>query len=247
MIILIMKSKLNYKKIAILLRKRGLSYNEISKEIPIAKSTLSVWLKTVQLSKKHQDRLYSKRIHYLTLGSQSQKERRLRQVEIITNTAKGEISVPISDDAYRLFGAALYWAEGTKGGSLVFTNSDPHLILFMTKWLQKVFAISPDFLKASLNIYSQQNENLIKYFWSDLTGIPIGNFNRTFIKPKNKNFKKNNLYYGTIKIYVPKSTDLQIRVFGWVKKVLDNISPTPHLIQKKWERLKKVERPVNLK
>lgn len=87
----------------------------------------------------------------------------------------------------------------------------------------------------------------MKKFWSDLCGIPLKNFGKSYIKPSNKNYKKNNLYYGTIKIRVPKSTDLRIRVFGWTQKVLEEISPHTILIQKKWERLKNIERPVNLK
>lgn len=38
-------------KIAIELRKRGLSYSEILMQVPVAKSTLSIWLHSVGLSK----------------------------------------------------------------------------------------------------------------------------------------------------------------------------------------------------
>lgn len=149
-------------------------------------------------------------------------------------------------ETYRLFGAALYWAEGTKKGGLVFTNSDPHLILFMIKWLEKIFAIKPSSLKAYLNIYSQQNDRLTKKFWADLCKIPIRNFGKSYIKPENKGYKKNNLYYGTIKISVPKSTDLKLRKFGWVQKIFEGMGPHTKLVQEKWGRLKKIERPVNL-
>lgn len=237
----------NPKQKAIALRKKGLSYNEIRQKVPTAKSTLSYWLKGIKLKKIYKDRLYTKKIHFLSFGAQSQKERRLREVNAIIADAKKEIGIPISEETRRLFGAALYWAEGTKGGSLVFTNSDPHLILFMVKWFEKTFNIRPNILKAHLNIYEQQNDTLMKKFWSDICDIPIKNFGKSYIKPSNKGYKKNNLYYGTIKIYVPKSTDLQIRVSGWVQKMFEDISPHTKLIQKKWERLKKVERPVNLR
>jgi len=49
----------DYKK-AIELRKKGLSYSEILKCVPVAKSTLSLWLRSVGLSKKQRQRLTDK-------------------------------------------------------------------------------------------------------------------------------------------------------------------------------------------
>lgn len=215
-----MNPLIDLKQKALILRKKGWSYNEIRQKIPVAKSTLSHWLKNILLKKSYRDRLYTKKIHFLSFGSRSQKERRLREVNKIIDNAKKEIKSPISNEAQRLFGAALYWAEGTKGGGLVFTNSDPHLILFMVKWFEKTFNIKPNTLSAHLNIYGQQNDMILKKFWSDLCDIPVKNFGKSYIKPSNKGYKKNNLYYGTIKIYVPKSTDLKYEYLVGFKKFL---------------------------
>ncbi len=148
--------------------------------------------------------------------------------------------------SYRLIGAALYWAEGSKTRLFQLTNSDPVMILFWVKWLNKILNIQAKILKARLNIYPQQNESNIKTFWSDLTGIPLVNFGKSYIKPLSKNYKKNNLYYGTIRIEVPKSTDLRYRVYGWIKAVLADIEPHIIKVERKWARLKTVARPVNM-
>lgn len=116
----------------------------------------------------------------------------------------------------------------------------------MVRWFEKIFGVPPQNLKAKLNIYPQQNELEIKQFWSRLTGIPLENFGKSFIKPPNKGYKKNNLYYGTIKVRVPKGTDTRHRVFGWVKAVLKEIAPKVELTQKEWRSLKEVRRPVNI-
>ena len=137
-------------------------------------------------------------------------------------------------------------AEGSKTNGFEVTNSDPTFIAFMVKWIEKMFSISPQELKAYLNIYPQQSERAIKHFWSQLTGVPIGNFGKSFIKPVNKGYKKNNLYYGTIKIIVPRGTDLRYRVFGWIKAALKDVSSETELTQKEWRFLKEVSRPVNL-
>jgi DNA-binding transcriptional ArsR family regulator len=241
--------KNDYKKLklkAIELRKKGLSYGEIKKKLNVAKSTLSYWLKSIPLTPEQKARLYTKKILILARGPQSQKERRKREIEKIIKEAEKEIQFPISFEAYRILGAFLYWAEGRKTDGFSFSNSDPYFVLFMVRWLKRVFGISPNFLKAWLNIYPQQNELELKQFWSQLTGIPLENFGKSYIKPPNKNYKKNTLYYGTISIKVPKGTDLRYRVFGWIRAVLKDIAPEVESKQKEWKSLRERPRPVNI-
>lgn len=239
----------NYSKLkseAIALRKEGLSYNEINKKLGAPKSTLSYWLKTVPLTKEQKKHFYTKRILNLARGPQGQRERRKREIAKIIKEAEKEIELPLSFKTHRLLGAALYWAEGSKTNHFSVTNSDPHFILFMVRWLKEIFGISPKNLKANLNIYPQQNEEEIKQFWSQLTGIPLENFGKSFVKPPNKGYKKNNLYYGTIRIRVPKGTEMRHRVFGWVKAALKDTAPKVELTQRRWKSLKETPRPVNL-
>jgi len=232
---------------ALFLRKKGWSYNEIRKEVPVAKSTLSLWLKSVRLSPAHRARLYTKKILVLARGASSQKERRQREVDEIIAKASAEIALPISKKTFRLFGAALYWAEGTKGKNFEVTNSDPVLIAFMAKWFQDVFEIPVERLRARINIYPQQNDKELKRFWSDLTGIPLENFGKSYVKPLSSGYKKNNLYYGTIKVNVSRGIDMKHRTFGWVQGALQELMPQIESTQRRWLSLRDNERPpVNL-
>ncbi len=223
-----------------------MSYGEIRKETGMAKSTLSFWLKNIKLSKKHLDRFYNKRIRNLSLGAESQRERRNREVEEILRQAQKEIKFPVSQNALKLIGASLYWAEGSKGKMFNFTNSDPFMILFIVEWIKKILDVKPEYLKAKLNIYPQQNDNKIKQFWSTLTGIPVENFGKSYIKPLSSGYKKNNLYYGTIRVTIPKSTDINYRIFGWVKSMIREIAPDVEMTKERWKILEKTERPANL-
>lgn len=242
-----MKSPKEFKIRAIRLRNKGLSYNEIKRHVPVAKSTLSLWLKSIRLSKEHRSRLYTKQIAILSRGPQSQKERRALEIKKIIQTAAKEITMPLTLDTYRLMGAALYWAEGNKKNGFQITNSDPNFILFMVRWIEKVLKISAKSLKARLNIYPQQDENSVKKFWSDLTGIPLIRFGKSYIKPISSGFKKNNLYYGTMNIEVPRGTDMRHRIFGWLSAVLKDIEPKTILIERKWVSLQNISRqPINL-
>jgi hypothetical protein len=116
----------------------------------------------------------------------------------------------------------------------------------MVLWLEKIFDILPGALKAYLNTYPQQDESAIKDFWSGITGIPVGNFGKTFIKPPSKNYKKNNLYYGTIKIRVAKGTDMRYRVNGWVRKILQENKNHIESLGVRWRFLRETPRSVNI-
>lgn len=241
--------KTNYSKLkieAVKLRKKGLSYGEIRKDMNIPKSTLSLWLKNIPLTLEQRKHLYTKKVWALERGPRSQKERRTQEIAKIIEKAEKEIQLPLSLEAYRLIGAALYWAEGKKTKHFAVTNSDPYFIVFMVKWFEKIFKVSPNCLKARLNIYPQQNELEIKHFWSRLTGIPFENFGKSYIKPRNKGYKRNNLYFGTMEVRVPKGTDLRHRVFGWIKAISKNLVPNVEFVQKEWKSLKEVPRPINL-
>ena len=219
-------------------KQRGLSYKEIADKIGISKSTVKSWCGDIILKPEYKKRLYTKQIEILSKGPNSSHERRKREIKNIVNSAEKEIKLPLNKSAYKLFGAALYWAEGDKTTHFAITNSDPYLIKFVVLWLKNVLNIDPARIKAHLNIYPQQNEALIKNFWSDLTGIPIKNFGKSFIKPVNKNYKRNTLYHGTIKIRVFRGTDFRHRVFGWINSVLKETRIEINNVERKWHKLK---------
>ncbi|MBI2409498.1 helix-turn-helix domain-containing protein [Candidatus Kaiserbacteria bacterium] len=231
---------------AVRLRRKGLSYGEIRKKLHIPKSTLSAWLRYIPLSEEDKSRLYNARIRAMVSGPNCNRARRLLEIDSIVQGAGKEISHPISRDAHLLLGAALYWAEGSKSGAISITNSDPVLIAFMVRWFSDIFLVSPKGFKAWLNIYSQQNDAHLKRFWSSITGIPVSRFGKSFIKPRSKGIKKNNLYYGTIKIRIPKSTDNKHRIFGWLQGALREYHSEYVVAQRKWIQLRTVERPANL-
>src|SRR3989338_6632524 len=122
------------KQKAIELRKKGKSYSEILKTIPVAKSTLCLWLKSVGLSKPQQQRLTEKRLQSAQRGGDSRRAQRITETKEILEKARREIG-KITNRELLLIGAALYWAEGSKQKShavstgILFTNSDPQMLI----------------------------------------------------------------------------------------------------------------------
>jgi transposase len=68
-----MAVKFKEKETAIELRKQGYSYSEILKRVPVAKSTLSLWLRSVGLAERQKQRLSEKKESGTIKGSTNKK------------------------------------------------------------------------------------------------------------------------------------------------------------------------------
>lgn len=107
-------------------------------------------------------------------------------------------------------GAALYACEGTKARrdyrtkngyiySIEFTNSDPNIIASFCLFLKKILKAEKDRIRGQLFFYPDLDEDYLKKFWSDVSGIPICQFQKSIcLKQKEGKFKANQ--FGTFKI-----------------------------------------------
>src|SRR3989344_7471820 len=138
--------KIKEKELAIKLRQQGKSYSEILKEVPVAKSSLSLWLRSVGLSRRIQHRLTEKKYAAALRGAAERKARRISSTQEIVQKAQKEIRT-ISKKELWFMGTMLYWAEGSKekeyrpGSGVQFSNSDPQMIRFFLVWLQYICGI----------------------------------------------------------------------------------------------------------
>ena len=122
------RKRLEYEK-ARLLRAKGFSYNEILKELRVSKSILSLWCRDVVLSKSASARIEKRRASFYgqKLGALANKIKREKEIFLIKVAAGKEIK-KVSWKSFRLIGAMLYWAEGSKSNGTAITNSDPRVI-----------------------------------------------------------------------------------------------------------------------
>ncbi len=220
-------AKLSEKQKAIGLRKNGLSYAEILKEIPVAKSTLSLWLRSVGLSKRQKQRLTDKKLASAKRGGEAKKKQRIELAAKIRAKAVKEIGRLSKKDLW-LAGIILYWAEGSKekegrpGSGVRFCNSDALMVKVFLKWLKQVFNASMDDLGFALYIHenNQYRLNEVKKYWADKLEIDFSCFKKVYFKkhkPKTnrKNIKES--YYGLVEVKVYKSSKLLRRIEGWIE------------------------------
>lgn len=204
------------------LRARGLSYQIIIKKIGVSKSTISLWCRDVKLTTKQQKKLYDRHESRMTGIKIIQSNFWHKRCDAFWSGTKKIKIIKLTKYEHFLSGLMIYWAEGTKQKGAAITNSDPRLIKFMVNWFWIHFNISPQQLSAHLHLHTGQDENEIKKYWTKLTGIPLDNFQKSFIKKEGTGYKKNKLYYGTIKIKAKcvGSTYLLFQILGALAQLL---------------------------
>ena len=224
--------KIEEKNKAIELRKQGLSYKEILEQISVAKSSLSLWLRNVGLSKKQKQRLTKKKLKSALRGAKRKKEIRIAVTAEIKNKARRDVG-KLSKRELWLIGIALYWGEGSKeknyrpGTGVQFSNSDPYMINLFIAWLIKIVKISKDRIKFDIYIHESHKNNTDRVinFWSIQTGFSANNFKNVYFKKNKINTKRKNTgasYYGLLRVRVKESSDLNRKIQGWIEGIYNN-------------------------
>ena len=211
---------------AVKLRRCGQTYSEILKQVPVAKSTLSLWFQEVKLSVPQKQRITQKRIDSAKRGGEIRRKQRIERTDKIKSKAFKEVG-RLSDRELWLIGTALYWAEGSKekpgryASGVDFGNSDPKMIQLYLKWLVDIVHVDRDRISLSLYIHENSRSRIdeIKKNWSLVTGFKPESIGYVYYKKHNpKTVRKNvgDKYWGVLRIRVSKSIDLNRKIMGWV-------------------------------
>ncbi len=214
-------SKLHLKKQVVKLRKLGKSYSEINKIVPVSKSSLSLWLRDISLSKKHRERLRKRKTDAARIyASAALRNKRIIASKNTIINAWDESKKLMTNPLF-ILGTSLYWAEGGKTQEFIsLSNSDEYIIKSALKWLRDFCNIPKTKIKAQLHIHSLHSRIDAEKYWSKLTDIPLTNFNKTYIKKTSLKHRKNILYNGTLIIRVHNS-GLFRKFIGWKLGILE--------------------------
>lgn len=219
--------KILEKEDAIALRRKGLSYGEILEQVPVAKSTLSLWLQEVGLSKEQRQRLSKKKLSSMKRGWETVRRNRIERSESIRKTAIKEVSHLIADPLW-LAGVMLYWAEGKKekvwrtGEMVTFSNMDANMHMLFLRWVRRYVSLDKEILIFHLYIHEGANVDRAKRYWSDKLNIPVSNFTVYYKRHKLSFYRKNDgdTYFGLLCIRIRRSVDLNRKIAGWIEGVV---------------------------
>ncbi|TFB07990.1 helix-turn-helix domain-containing protein [Candidatus Atribacteria bacterium MT.SAG.1] len=218
--------KLDLKLKAQKLRKQGLSVKEIEKKLKVSRSSVSLWVRNIRLTRKQLEKLYLNKKTGQLKGSIIAAMNKIKIREAITKTLmeEGEREVGrISQRNKFIIGIALYFAEGNKSDEHIgFSNSDPRAIKFIADWFRKFCKIPKEKFRCSLYIHDNLNESEAKNFWSKLTKIPLSQFTKSYIVKNNPNrLRKTINSYGVLRIGTS-DVNLHRKIMGWISGVFKN-------------------------
>jgi len=199
----------------------------------VAKSSLSLWLKSVGLSKSQKQRLTDKKLASARRGALKKKEDRILRTKIIKDNAEKEV-LKLTEREIWLIGVALYWAEGAKekewypGSRAQLSNSDQNMIRFFMFWLTKICNISKDRINPDIYIHESHRKRIsaVIKFWSQETSISVDRFRHIYFKKNKINTKRKNIgynYYGVLRLTVSASSELNRKISGWTNGIISSV------------------------
>lgn len=222
---MVMKALVQYKKQAILLRQKGHTYNEILTVLPVAKSSLSLWLKGLALTSNEKKALKNRKDINILRGrikvAGILRTRRLAQEKEQLFEARTVFDQYSQTPLFHT-GIALYWAEGGKRTSQwQFVNSDGDMVHLMVMWLLRFGNSKKEDLRFRLYIHKPYLSEACDEWWVKKLHIAPHQFLKTIIKPSNLGVKKRPYYHGCLRIEVRSSKSLLNKMRFWQKMLVE--------------------------
>lgn len=218
--------KLEEKKLALKLRRQGLSYSEIQKRVPVSKDTLSRWCRDVILASSQLGRLQRKRLKGAEkgriIGAKRQQRDRVRRTKKLLERGKKEVGLMDKRDRF-IAGVSLYLGDGVKGDREVgFSNSNPQIISFMMNWFREFCQVPEGKFRGQIWIHENLNELKARKYWSGLTGIPLNQFQKSYVaenRIRSRKIRKKLHEHGVFAIRVS-NAQIQRKILGWIAGIL---------------------------
>lgn len=207
------------------LRKKGWSVRKIEEKLKVSRSSVSLWVRDVGLSKKIREKLYINQrtggLRGSFIAGQNKIKKRKHTTEVIIDKARREVGLLSNRDSF-IAGIALYFAEGNKADkAVIFTNSDPRAIKFMVYWLKKYCSVAEQSFRCNIYIHDNLDEDRGKRYWSKVSTIPLSLFRKSYIVKNNpKRFRNSKHEFGVCRVTVS-NVNLHRRIMGWISGLFE--------------------------
>ena len=208
------------------LRLAGATFTHIKESIGVSKSTLSSWLKNIQLSEDQ--------IKKITGDAKSQRIERYikttkeRRQKIFENFCKIERDtlLPLSKRELYIAGLFLYLGEGAKSDwwRVIISNSNPDVIKFSIFWLTNVLKVPRAKLKIQVHLYTDMDiEQELKY-WRQITSLRRNQFMKPYIKKtSSKRIDHSSFGHGTCNVYLG-NVNLKHKILAGIRVILESVN-----------------------
>ena len=214
--------KVEEKEKARVLRRKGYSINQIVKEAGLTKSSVSVWVRDIVLTKAQKSKLSER-------GRSMKSIEKRRLIRLSNEQAKRQIVIDLAKKDFdnislkqlKLIGIILYLGEGgkTERGTARLSNSDPAVIKMMMRFFREICKVPEEKFRGNIHTFLYADIEKTEKYWSRITGISRKQFYKTYVKPSSASLqKRKTLPFGTFEICVH-NTKLFLTIKGWIEKI----------------------------
>lgn len=204
------------------LRQRGGSVKEIAGLVGVAPSTVSRWVRDIELTAEQRLALNARDPRFAAHLNGSRTVAMAAHARRIEHQRHGRELVA-SDRDFAIL-CALYWAEGEKARNAVrLTNSDPHMIALFLDLLRRTFAVSEDSVRLSCNLFADHagRRCAIEDFWLRQLHLPRTCLLKSTVNRYSKysaKKRRNALPYGTCRLVV-NDTKIVQTIYGGIQEL----------------------------
>jgi hypothetical protein len=198
------------------LRSQSWTLQRIADELSVAKGTVSVWVRDVDHVPNPRNRGHpAGPKHPLRVRKEAELERCADQAR--------EWVGALNDRDLSMFALGLYAGEGAKtGGTVAMANTNPAYLLLFVTWLRRVFDIDESRLRVHLYLHEGLDLAAAFEYWSDLLGIPPGQFTKTYRAVADASIRRSKHVYGCPSVRYA-STPLKRRVMALIEAVVSDV------------------------
>ncbi len=167
------------------LRAEGQTYGEITSELKVSKSSVSLWTRDLPHPERSPEGIDARRAghrRYYQLRREREDQARSHFVQSVTDDVG-----PLSERELIVAIAVGYWAEGTKRKPcqrtehINFINSDVDMIRLFLAFL-RLMGVSDDRRRFRVSIHESADEEQARIFRAQVTGVSVDSFQRTTLK-----------------------------------------------------------------
>jgi predicted transcriptional regulator len=202
------------------LRAEGRSVKEIERLLGVSRSSVSLWVRNVELGPEQRQRL----IERIRLGPVIAAERKAAAAREVRRTYQDEgRRLAHARGASYAAGCMLYWAEGSKHrNALQITNSDPDLLVLFVGFLREHFDVPEERILMYCNLFADhlERQREIEDFWLTQLGLTRTSLRKSIVNVYSKYSEKkrtNKLPHGTCRVTVYSTRVLQT-IYGSIQE-----------------------------
>ncbi len=201
-------------------RREGCSVKEIARRVGVSKSSVSLWVRDIELTPKQLDELMTPAYKRQMQGRQTAIANRRR--ERIAYQEHGR-KLARRGEIMHAAGCMLYWAEGDKARNQArLSNSDPELLRFFVDFLRRYFDVRDDDIRVTCHLFADhvEKQREIELFWLETLELTERSLCKSFVNvysAASKRKRVNTLPYGTCRVSVSRTSVLQ-SIYGAIQE-----------------------------